>query len=182
MIKVEPLAIPDVKLVTLRRFSDERGWFMESFRESAHAAAGLPGSYVQDNVSFSMRRGTIRGLHYQLPPVEQGKLVRVVRGAIWDVAVDIRRGSPSFGRHVAVRLDADAATMLFVPAGFAHGFCTLMDDTEVEYKVTAVYAPDRERAIRWDAPDLAIAWPLDGPPTISAKDAVAPDLAGAEFP
>lgn len=154
------VTIPDVKVLTPRRFDDPRGTFAEVYRRDALAALGVTCDFVQDNHSISHRRGTVRGLHYQAPPFAQDKLVRVVRGAIFDVAVDLRRSSPTFGRHVACVLSAAEWNQLLVPAGFAHGFCTLAPDTEVLYKVTAYYSAAHERGIRWDDPQLGIDWPV----------------------
>jgi dTDP-4-dehydrorhamnose 3,5-epimerase len=159
-INVEPLAIPDVKLITPPMFRDERGFFSETYNRSALAAAGIEFEFVQDNHSLSRSKGVLRGLHYQLPPHAQGKLVRVARGSVFDVAVDIRHGSPTFGKHVAATLSAQNWAQLWIPAGFAHAFCTLEPDTEVIYKVTDFYAPACERGLAVDDPDLAIAWPL----------------------
>ena len=161
-----------------RRHGDDRGWFSETWKQSALIAAGIDIDFVQDNESFSAPTGTLRGLHYQLAPHAQDKLVRVIHGSILDVAVDIRRDSPTFGHHVAVTLTADDGNQLLVPAGFAHGFCTLEPDVRVAYKVSGQYAPDCERAIRWDDPDLGIDWQLPvGGPTLSDKDRIAPLLA-----
>lgn len=173
-----PTALDGVVEIRPRRFGDERGWFSEAYRRDAFTDAGIDADFVQDNESFSAPAGTLRGLHYQLPPHPQAKLVRVVRGAVLDVAVDIRRNSPTFGQHVAVELTARDGNQLFVPVGFAHGFCTLVDDVHVAYKVTAPYAPETERSVRWDDPDLGIDWRgLDGRrPVLSEKDAVAPRL------
>ena len=180
--------LPGVLVVEPAAFADERGWFMESFNEprwlAALAAAGepLPRRFVQDNHSCS-QRGVLRGLHYQLPPHAQGKLVRVVQGRAWDVAVDIRRGSPHFGRWFGIELTAANRRQLWVPEGFAHGFVALEDDTHFLYKTTDVYARDCERAIRFDDATLAIAWPDAGvPPRLAAKDAAAAALAQAELP
>ncbi|SRR5579875_790916 len=166
MMRAVPQAIPDVLLVTGERFHDARGWFRETYNSRAFADAGIAVSFVQDNESCSCRVGTVRGLHYQLPPFGQAKLVRVLHGAVFDVAVDLRVASPTFGRHVAVRLDAGRDQALFVPVGFAHGFCTLIEDTIVAYKVSTLYAPQYERGIRWSDPALAIDWP------VTAKDAI----------
>jgi dTDP-4-dehydrorhamnose 3,5-epimerase len=152
--------LPDVKRVRLHRHVDDRGWFVETWREDLTGMLGIDAAFVQDNGAWSARAGTVRGLHYQLPPAAQGKLVRVVRGAIWDVAVDLRPGSPTEGRWVAVALDARTPEHLWIPPGFAHGYCTLEDDTEVAYKVTAFHAPDLERGVAWDDPFLAIRWPV----------------------
>ena len=165
-------------LVTPRRFEDDRGFFSETFGDARFRAAVADVSFVQDNHSLSRAPGTIRGLHYQAPPMAQGKLVRVVRGAILDVAVDIRHGSPTFGEHVAVELSADNWAQLWVPEGFAHGFCTLAPDTEVVYKVTASYSPDHDFGLAFDDPELAIDWPV--PPSaavLSDKDRRHPRLA-----
>ncbi|HZH28541.1 MAG TPA: dTDP-4-dehydrorhamnose 3,5-epimerase [Azospirillaceae bacterium] len=153
-------AIPDVKLIRPKRFGDHRGFFAETYNKRVFAELGINLDFVQDNHSRSAEVGTIRGLHYQLPPYAQDKLVRVVKGAVWDVAVDIRKGSPTFGRHVAVRLDAQEGVSLLVPKGFAHGFITLEPDTEVIYKVTDYYAPSHDRGLMWNDPDLGIDWPI----------------------
>ncbi|MFT0531908.1 dTDP-4-dehydrorhamnose 3,5-epimerase [Castellaniella hirudinis] len=174
-------ALPDVFLAEPRVFGDERGFFFESFNARAfRQATGLDPDFVQDNHSKSVR-GVLRGLHYQLPPHAQGKLVRVVQGQVYDVAVDIRRGSPTFGRWVGEILSADNKKQLWIPPGFAHGFVTLSETAEFLYKTTAFYAPDHERCIRWDDPALAIDWRLEGlAPTVSAKDAAGVALADAE--
>ncbi|TSE25632.1 dTDP-4-dehydrorhamnose 3,5-epimerase [Tepidimonas sediminis] len=178
---VTPTAIPGVLLLEPRVFGDERGFFLESFNQrDFEAATGLRGlAFVQDNHSRS-RRGVLRGLHYQLPPRAQGKLVRVARGVVWDVAVDIRRDSPTFGRWVGVELSDANHRMLWIPPGLAHGFVVLSDEADFLYKTTDYYAPELERCIRWDDPQLAIEWPLQGlpqGPLLSAKDAAAPGLA-----
>ena len=175
---VTPLEIPAVLLVTPRIFRDERGFFSETYNRKALAESGLDAEFVQDNHSLSRTRGVVRGLHFQVAPRAQGKLVRVTRGAIFDVAVDIRVGSPTYGRHVAAVLSADSWTQIWLPVGFAHGFCTLEPDTEVIYKVTDYYAPECDRGIAWDDPDLAIDWPVD-PETavLSDKDRRHPRLA-----
>jgi dTDP-4-dehydrorhamnose 3,5-epimerase len=189
-MKMTPTELPGVVLVEPAVFGDDRGWFMESFNaarfEQGLAELGLPpaGAFVQDNHSCS-QAGVLRGLHYQLPPHAQGKLVRVVKGAAFDVAVDIRRGSPGFGRWTGATLTADDKRQLWIPPGFAHGFLALEDDTHFLYKTTDVYARDCERAIRWDDPAIGIDWPLPGgaPPRLAPKDAAAPMLADAEvFP
>jgi dTDP-4-dehydrorhamnose 3,5-epimerase len=156
---VERMKIPDVMLFKMRRYPDARGYFSETFSRRVLAEeAGIDCEFVQDNHSFSTLRGVVRGLHFQIPPVAQHKLVRVVRGAILDVAVDLRQRSPSYGQHVAKRIHAADWTQLFIPAGFAHGFCTLEPETEVLYKVSAYYAPAQERGIRWNDPQLGIDW------------------------
>ncbi len=174
---ITPTAIDAVRIVKPRRIGDARGWFEETWRADVLAAAGIPDEFVQDNQSFSAARGTVRGLHFQLPPFAQAKLVRVISGAILDVAVDLRRGSPTFGRHVAVRLDAAEGKQLFVPVGFAHGFCTLEDNTAVAYKVTAFYNREHDRGLRWNDPAIGIDWPIrEDDAQLSDKDRVAPLL------
>jgi len=165
-----PLDLPDVTLVRTRRFGDERGWFMETYRREALAAVGIRDNFVQDNQSFSAARGTVRGLHLQKPPRAQAKLVRVLSGRILDVAVDLRRSSRTFGRHVAVEI-FDDGTSIYVPVGFAHGFCTLTENVTIAYKVSDTYAPDAETGVRWNDPALGIAWPVsEAEATLSAKD------------
>ncbi|MFV8835698.1 dTDP-4-dehydrorhamnose 3,5-epimerase [Aquisalimonas sp. APHAB1-3] len=180
-MKGYPLELPEVVLLEPRVFKDERGWFFESFSQPAfEALVGSGLSFVQDNHSCS-EAGVLRGLHYQLPPKAQGKLVRVVAGAVFDVAVDVRRRSSTFGAWVAAELTAQGRQQLWVPPGFAHGFLSLSERTEVLYKTTNVYAPEQERAIAWDDPAIGIHWPTvpDGP-RLSPKDAEAPSLACAE--
>jgi len=174
-----PTEITDVIEIVPKRFGDDRGWFSETFRSDVLTEVGIDIGFVQDNESFSATQGTLRGLHYQLPPFAQDKLVRVLRGSILDVAVDIRRDSPTFGRHVTRQLTSESGNQLLVPAGFAHGFLTLVPDVQVAYKVSAPYSPDTERAIRWDDPEIAITWPdvAGGAPVLSDKDAIAPLLA-----
>jgi len=174
----EPQAIPEVILVRARAFPDPRGFFVESYRRSQFAANGIPQEFVQDNLSHSTR-GVLRGLHYQKNPHAQGKLVMVLRGEIFDVAVDLRRGSLTFGRWVGVVLSGENRTMLYVPEGFAHGFCVLSDEADVLYKVTAEYAPDLDRGIRWDDPEIGVRWPLANP-ILSPKDATLPALRDAD--
>jgi dTDP-4-dehydrorhamnose 3,5-epimerase len=174
------LAIPDVVLFEPTVFTDARGSFFESFNAAAfEAATGACPPFLQDNHSIS-GKNVLRGLHYQLPPHAQGKLVRVVAGAAFDVAVDLRRASPTFGRWVGERLSAENHRLLWVPPGFAHGFLALEAATEFLYKTTALYDRASERAVRWDDPTLAIAWPLAGEPLLSPKDTAAPLLAEAE--
>jgi dTDP-4-dehydrorhamnose 3,5-epimerase len=175
---VESLAIPDVKLLRPRRHIDTRGFFSETYSRRDLLAAGIDESFVQDNHSLSVAEGVVRGLHFQIPPHAQAKLVRVARGAILDVAVDLRCGSPSFGQHVAVRLSAADWAQLYIPVGFAHGFCTLEPRTEILYKTSDYYAPSHERGISWDDPDLAIDWPIaPAEAVLSAKDARLPAFA-----
>jgi len=181
-LDVVPLAIEGLKMITPKRFSDARGFFSETYSAKAFAEAGLDLTFVQDNHSLSRERGTIRGLHFQAPSHAQDKLVRVTRGRVLDVAVDLRRGSASFGRHVAVELSAENWAQLLVPIGFAHGFCTLEPDTEVLYKVTAVYDGPSEGGIRWDDPALGIAWPKFAGSQVSAKDSVLPLLSELKSP
>ncbi len=170
-MKIEPLAIPDVKLVTPPIFRDDRGFFSEVYNLAAFAAAGIGTAFVQDNHAASRSTSVLRGLHFQIDPAPQGKLIRVARGSIYDVAVDIRHGSPTFGHHVGTILSQENWHQLWVPAGFAHGYCTLEPDTEVIYKVTAAYAPQSERGIAWDDPALGIPWPVkDGAAILSEKD------------
>ncbi len=163
-------AIPDVLIIKPKVFGDERGFFMETYRQSWLSELGIDTDFVQDNHSSS-RKGVLRGLHYQLQQA-QGKLVRVISGDVYDVVVDLRERSPTFGQHVAAVLSADNREVFWVPPGFAHGFLVLSDRAEFVYKCTSYYAPDDERSIRWDDPDLNIPWPLDGigEPTLSAKD------------
>ncbi|QJA05890.1 dTDP-4-dehydrorhamnose 3,5-epimerase [Thermosulfurimonas marina] len=174
----KPLEIPDVILVKPKVFGDERGFFMETYKASEFKANRIPYDFVQDNHSRS-QRGVLRGLHYQLRPMEQGKLVRCMRGRIWDVAVDIRKGSPWYGKWVAVELSEENKLMLWVPPGFAHGFVALEDGTEVIYKVTKEYAPELDRGIIWNDPDLGIEWPIEDP-ILSEKDRKQPRLRDAE--
>ena len=170
--------LPEVIVVTPKRFGDGRGFFSETYHRDKFAQVGIDCEFVQDNHSLSAAVGTLRGLHYQLPPHAQDKLVRVVRGRIRDVAVDIRRSSPTFGKHVAVELSAEGGEQILVPKGFAHGFVTLEPDTEVVYKVSDVYDQPSERGIAWNDPQLAVDWglPVDQP-TLSGKDAQNPKLA-----
>jgi dTDP-4-dehydrorhamnose 3,5-epimerase len=174
---LQPFGLPGPVLVGFRRFGDDRGFFQEIYSARDFAALGITDVFVQDNHSLSAKPGTIRGMHFQLPPHAQAKLVRVLRGAILDIAVDIRRSSHSFGQHVTVELTAENAQQLFIPAGFAHGFCTLSPDTEVAYKVTDLYAPECDRGIAWNDPDLALPWPFDAAEVqLSDKDRRAPRL------
>lgn len=173
----EDLEIEGLKLVTPRKFGDDRGFFSETYNAAAWEKAGLRYNFVQDNHSLSHDVGTVRGLHFQTPPFAQDKLVRVVRGRIVDVAVDLRRSSPTFGRHVAVELSWDNWRQLLVPIGFAHGFVTLEPDTEVVYKVTNFYSPQHDGGVAWNDPDLGIDWPVaDDKAVLSAKDQKLPRL------
>jgi dTDP-4-dehydrorhamnose 3,5-epimerase len=167
-------AIPEVLVIEPKVFGDARGFFLESWNAQAFAAAGIPAAFVQDNHSRSPR-GVLRGLHFQIRQ-PQGKLVRVVAGEVFDVVVDLRRASPTFGRWVGERLSSENKRMLWIPPGFGHGFLVLSETADFLYKTTDYYAPEHERVIAWNDPDLGIAWPLDGPPTLSGRDA-----AGARF-
>jgi len=189
-MKLVESPLPGVVIVEPVAFGDDRGWFMETFNEprwlAGLAGLGLPAPrrFVQDNHSCS-RAGVLRGLHYQLPPQPQGKLVRVVQGAAWDVAVDIRRGSPTFGQWTGAELSAHNQRQMWIPEGFAHGFLALQDETHFLYKTTDFYARDCERSIRWDDPAIGIQWPLPAglaAPRVAPKDAGAPLLAGADLP
>jgi dTDP-4-dehydrorhamnose 3,5-epimerase len=181
MLTVTPLALSEVLEITPRRFGDDRGFFSETYNAQRMAEAGIDLVFVQDNHSYSAAAGVLRGLHYQLAPCAQDKLVRVVRGAILDVAVDIRRGSPDFGKWVALEVSAEKGNQILVPKGFAHGFVTLVDNTEVIYKVTDFYSPDHDRSIRFDDADIGIDWPRAVAPfTLSQKDEAAPLLHDAE--
>jgi dTDP-4-dehydrorhamnose 3,5-epimerase len=178
-MQIDETRLPGVLILTPVRHGDARGWFMETW--NAPRMAGLDLTFVQDNHSFSATVGTLRGLHYQRPPHAQDKLVRCTRGAILDVAVDIRSGSATFGQWVGVELTAENFRQLLVPKGFLHGFLTLKPDTEVQYKCTDVYAPDCDGAVRWDDPGIGIDWGVTSP-VLSAKDAAAPLLADAAIP
>jgi dTDP-4-dehydrorhamnose 3,5-epimerase len=176
----ERLQIPDVVLVRARRLGDARGFFSELYRASAYAAAGIVGPFVQDNLARSGPR-VLRGLHFQAPPHAQGKLVHVVRGSVFDVAVDLRRRSSTFGRWVGCELSAESGELLWIPPGFAHGYAVLSDGADLAYKVTEEYRPELDRGVRWDDPALAIAWPL-ADPVLSARDLALPALADLEGP
>jgi len=177
-VKVERLAIPEVLLIEPKRFGDDRGFFSEVFSRRMLAECGLDAEFVQDNHSLSRQVGVVRGLHFQVAPSAQGKLVRVVRGAIRDIAVDIRVGSPTYGQHVSAVLSAENWRQLWVPRGFAHGFCTLEPDTEVIYKVDAYYDREADRGILWNDPALGINWPVTAEQAVlSDKDRAAPRLA-----
>ena len=178
-MNVTPSRIADVKLLDPKVFSDNRGFFLESFNKERLLASGLPGDFVQDNHSGSVRR-VLRGLHYQVRQ-PQGKLVRAIAGEILDVAVDIRRGSPTFGQYVSEILSAENRRIIWVPPGFAHGFVVRSDFAEVLYKATTYYAPELERSIAWNDPDLAIDWQLTETPILSAKDSHAPSFRQAEI-
>ena len=171
-----------ILLIKPRRFGDQRGFFSEIYSRKKYLEMGIDIEFVQDNHSLSRDVGTLRGLHFQAPPHAQGKLVRCSRGAIFDVAVDIRRGSKTYGQWAGYMLSADNAHQLYVPVGFAHGFVTLEPDSEIVYKCSDYYAPETEGALRWDDPDIGIEWPLQGDPILSEKDATAPLLKDFESP
>lgn len=182
-MQVEALAIPDVKLITPKRFYDARGYFCETYNARAFRKVGIANDFVQDNESSSANKGTVRGLHYQAPPFAQTKLVRVLKGAILDVAVDARKASPTFGQWVSARLDAEKGAALFIPAGFLHGFITLDAETLVAYKVDAFYDRASDGAVRWNDPDLAIDWGENAAiAELSDKDAGAQSWAAFESP
>jgi dTDP-4-dehydrorhamnose 3,5-epimerase len=178
MTTITPLALPEVLIITPKRHGDGRGWFSETWSRQTLAKHGIEFDFVQDNQAFSARRGTIRGLHFQQAPHAQAKLLRVLRGAVYDVAVDVREGSPTFGRWVGAELTAERGEQILVPRGFAHGYCTLVDDTELFYKVDGQYAPQTEGGVLWNDPDLAIDWPVSAAEAmLSDKDKILPRLA-----
>lgn len=182
-MKVEKTALAGVVLITPPRFGDHRGFFSESYSRAKLLQAGIGVEFVQDNHSLSRERGTVRGLHFQAPPHAQDKLVRCGRGALFDVAVDIRKGSPTWGQWVGYELSFENGRQLLVPAGFAHGFMTLEPDTEIIYKCSDYYAPETEGTLLWSDPDIGIGWPLDAiTPVISDKDAAAPGMADFDSP
>jgi dTDP-4-dehydrorhamnose 3,5-epimerase len=184
MTTITPLTLPEILLITPKRHGDARGWFSETWSRKTLAEAGVEADFVQDNQAFSGRKGTIRGLHFQSAPNPQAKLVRVLRGAIFDVAVDIRPGSPTYGRWAGAELTADGGEQLFVPRGFAHGYCTLTDDTELFYKVDGVYSPGHEGGLIWNDPDVGIAWPIPDDVMLNDRDKALPrlkDLAPVQF-
>jgi dTDP-4-dehydrorhamnose 3,5-epimerase len=180
-MNIIPTRIPDVLIIEPKVFGDERGFFYESYNRRAMTDAGIPGDFVQDNHSRSAR-GVLRGLHYQTQQT-QGKLVRVISGSVYDVAVDLRKSSPTFGQWVGIELSADNKRMAWIPPGFAHGFTVTSDSAEFLYKTTDYWAPQFERSLLWNDPALAIDWPLDGAPLVAAKDAAGLPLAQCEvFP
>lgn len=180
MLDIQKTAIPEVLILTPRRFGDDRGFFSESWNKQRMADAGLDFDFVQDNHSLSAQVGTIRGLHFQSPPHAQDKLVRCGKGALFDVAVDIRKGSPTYGHWVGEELTFENGKQLLVPAGFLHGFVTRAPDTEIIYKCTDYYAPECDGAVRWDS--CGIDWGFDGTPLLSEKDAIAPAFADFTSP
>ncbi|HMA49335.1 MAG TPA: dTDP-4-dehydrorhamnose 3,5-epimerase [Magnetospirillaceae bacterium] len=178
MFSVQPTAIPDVKVVSTTWHGDERGAFSETYQRDRFVQAGIDVSFIQDNHVGSRRAGTLRGLHFQVPPAAQSKLIRVVRGAIFDVAVDIRPNSATYGKWAGMILSAENRLQYFIPAGFAHGYLTLEDDSEVIYKVDAPYAPSQERGLLWNDPAIGIEWPsLPVQPVLASRDAALPLLA-----
>jgi dTDP-4-dehydrorhamnose 3,5-epimerase len=180
-MQVRPLGLDGVFEISPRKFGDDRGFFSETYNAKSFAEAGIDLTFVQDNHSYSAAKGVVRGLHYQLPPFAQDKLVRVTRGAILDVAVDIRKSSPSFGKWVALEVSAEKWNQILVPKGFAHGFMTLVENTEVIYKVTEYYSPEHDRSIRFDDPAIGIDWPISSSSVqLSDKDQKAPLFADAE--
>jgi dTDP-4-dehydrorhamnose 3,5-epimerase len=179
----ERLTIPDVILIRVRKFADSRGHFLETFRKSDFAELGIECEFVQDNQAFSGQTGTIRGLHFQVPPHAQAKLVRVLRGAVYDAAVDLRRGSPTYGKWCGARLSADGGEQIFVPRGFAHGYCTLEPDAVVAYKVDAYYAPQSEAGLIWNDPEIGVDWTIPAARVlVSEKDSKLGSLRSFETP
>ena len=180
---VERLRIPEIRVLIPKKHGDRRGFFSEVYNRKTLASAGIAIDFVQDNHSLSAERGTVRGLHFQTPPFAQDKLVRVARGSVFDVAVDLRRGSPTYGRYVSAVLSAEAWNQILVPAGFAHGLMTLEPDTEIVYKVSEYYAPDHDAGLLWNDPALGIAWPLaESIAVVSEKDRGQPRLADFNTP
>ena len=175
-MKITITKIEELKIIEPQVFGDHRGWFTETYSKSILAEYGVNLDFVQDNHSFSAVKGTLRGLHFQLNPKAQSKLVRCTRGSIFDVAVDIRKGSPSYGKWFGIELTAENKKQLLIPQGFAHGFMTLTDDVEVQYKVDELYAPECDRGIIWNDPSIGIEWPMDIKPVLSDKDKNAPLL------
>jgi dTDP-4-dehydrorhamnose 3,5-epimerase len=182
-LQVRKLDIPEVLAITPARYGDARGYFCETYNQRTFAEHAIATRFVQDNQSLSSRKGTIRGLHFQKPPYAQAKLVRAVSGSVYDVAVDIRRGSPTYGRFAGTVLSAENGVQLYIPAGFAHGFCTLEDGTEVVYKVSDFYSREHDAAVFWDDPAIGVPWPLDrAVAQVSEKDAAAPGFAELQSP
>jgi dTDP-4-dehydrorhamnose 3,5-epimerase len=182
-VNITPLSIPDVKILEPERFGDQRGFVSETYNRRTLARCGIELEFVQDNHSLSGPKGTIRGLHYQSPPFAQDKLIRVVRGSILDVAVDLRQGSPTYGKHVAALISARAWNQILVPIGFAHGFCTLEADTEIIYKVTNYYSPEHDLGVLWNDPELGIEWPVSAARyVLSPKDQRLPRLSDIVSP
>lgn len=183
MLDVTPTPLAGVLVLTPRRIGDARGWFSETWNHRRLAENGITTGFVQDNHSFSAAKGTLRGLHYQSPPHAQAKLVRCVAGAVWDVAVDVRRMSPTFGQWFGCTLSAGNGAQLLIPEGFLHGFVTLTENAEILYKCSDYYAPDCDGSVLWNSPALGIGWPLDGAaPVLSDKDRAAADFAAWQSP
>jgi dTDP-4-dehydrorhamnose 3,5-epimerase len=183
MLSIERLAIEAVILIKPEKFGDSRGYFFESYSARAYAEFGIDTIFIQDNQSLSVQRGTVRGLHFQTPPEPQAKLIRVLKGSIFDVAIDLRRGSETYGRWCSATLTSDGAEQLFIPRGFAHGFCTLEPNTEIAYKVDSFYAPTCDAGFRWDDPEIAITWPIHASEAVlSDKDKLLPSFAGFVSP
>lgn len=177
MCMIKSLAISDVKLITPKKFCDERGFFSETYNQKALEVEGISSKFVQDNHSLSRDAGTVRGLHIQAPPFQQMKLVRVLKGSIYDVAVDLRKSSPTFGKYVHITITSESWSQILIPAGFAHGFMTLEPDTEVFYKVDNFYSPGHDCGVIWDDPDIGVEWPIDkGLVILSVKDQNLPRL------
>ena len=174
-MKVKELDLPGLLLIETQRFGDERGWFTETWQDARYREAGISEAFIQDNLAFS-GKGVLRGLHAQ-EPYAQGKLVQVFRGEVFDVAVDLRVGSPSFAQWYGVTLSGDDSLQFYVPPGFGHGYCVVSDEALFGYKCTDAYHPETQFSVRWDDPDIGIDWPLDGAPVLSEKDALAPTLA-----
>ena len=182
MTSITPLSIPEILLITPKRHGDARGWFSETWSRRTLAEAGVEHDFVQDNQAFNAKAGTVRGLHFQQSPHPQAKLVRVLRGEIFDVAVDVRAGSATYGQWVGARLTAAGGEQLLVPRGFAHGYVTLVDDCELFYKVDGLYAPQTEGSLIWNDPDVGIEWPWHGEVILSDKDRIAPRLKDMPVP
>ncbi|NIJ41644.1 dTDP-4-dehydrorhamnose 3,5-epimerase [Parvibaculum indicum] len=181
-MKIHETRLNGVLVIEPKRHSDHRGFFAETYSQRAYAALGIDASFVQDNHSLSAAVGTVRGLHFQAPPHAQAKMVRCGRGAIFDVAVDIRHGSPTYGHWAGYTLSAENGAQLYIPVGFAHGFATLEPDSEIIYKCSDYYAPETEGALRWDDPNIGIDWPITGRAALSEKDAIAQLLADFDSP
>ncbi|WP_264739728.1 dTDP-4-dehydrorhamnose 3,5-epimerase [Cytobacillus firmus] len=179
-MKITKTKFEEVVVIEPKVYGDHRGWFTETYSKSILADHGINLEFVQDNQSFSAAKGTLRGLHYQLNPKAQSKLIRCTRGSIFDVAVDIRKGSRTYGEWYGIELNDENKKQLLVPKGFAHAFITLTDDVEVQYKVDETYSPEHERGILWNDPEIGIVWPIEVKPVLSAKDEVAPLLKSAE--